>query len=281
MHEDHLPTSGSYEISHAGWVILLPLALALAAYLTSAHRLRITRGTWQRRRDVAFALGIMLAAWAVSPPMSHNAHEDLRLHMVQHLTLGMLAPLCLVLAAPMSLVLKSAPVDTGRSISSFLKSRPLQLMSHPVTALSLNFGGMYLLYLTPLFSFSMRHPALHLLLNAHFLAAGYLFVWSIAGRDPAPRRPGYIFRVAVLMLSIGLHAFLAKLMYAHLLPRDARFTADEIREAAMVMYYGGDIAEILLAVALFASWFGPRRRRRYRLAAQRQSPFPVAAIEHS
>jgi putative membrane protein len=37
-----------------------------------------------------------------------------------------------------------------------------------------------------------------------------------------------------------------------------------MEQAAQWMYYGGDIAEILLATALFASWYQQRGRRQPR-----------------
>ncbi|HYH11166.1 MAG TPA: cytochrome c oxidase assembly protein, partial [Thermomicrobiales bacterium] len=93
---------------------------------------------------------------------------------------------------------------------------------------------------------------------------GYLFAWSIAGPDPAPGRPGLTTRLAVLVTSIAAHAYLGKTMYAHLFPRGTHYSADEIEAAAELMYYGGDLAELLLAAALFATWYQQRRRTRER-----------------
>lgn len=263
MHDHPIATTHS---APATWWVLLPLAIAAALYLVAAIRQGWPRRgrRWSPWRTAAWMLGIALIGIAISPPLASAAHTDLRMHMVQHLTLGMLAPLGLVLAAPVTLLLRTVPVDTGRALSRILRSRPLHALSHPLTALVLTIGGMALLYLSPLFAWSMDRPWLHWLINLHFLAAGYLFAWSIAGPDPAPRRPGIVMRAAVLVLSLGLHAFLGKLMYAHLLPRDVPFSPDEIREAAVLMYYGGDVAELLLAIALFASWYTQRRRQRQR-----------------
>ena len=89
-------------------------------------------------------------------------------------------------------------------------------------------------------------------------------------------------RVGVLVVSLGLHAFLAKLMYARLLPTGVPFSADEIGEAAVLMYYGGDLAELLLATALFATWYAQRRRQRQRqrimTPATSPAPAPLRSI---
>jgi putative membrane protein len=70
-----------------------------------------------------------------------------------------------------------------------LRSKALQVIAHPVTALALNVGGLAALYFTPLYIISMTHPALHCVLHFHFVAAGCLYTRVIAGPDPAPHRP--------------------------------------------------------------------------------------------
>jgi putative membrane protein len=200
--------------------------------------------------------------------------------MAQHLLIGMFAPIAMMMASPVTLLLRTVSTGSGRAIASFFRSRPAHMLCHPVTALILNIGGMYLLYLTPLYAQSLEVPLLHGLVNIHFFAAGYLFAWSIAGPDPAPGRPGLATRVASLVAAIGLHAFLAKTMYAHLLPHGDHIEIQEIREAAILMYYGGDAAELLLSVALFANWYLQRRRRRRRLHAA-WPPAPIGSARLS
>lgn len=51
---------------------------------------------------------------------------------------------------------------------------------------------------------------------------------------------------------------LAKLIYAHLLPRGAG-TADQIHAGAQIMFYGGDVIELTLAAALLLPWYAPHR----------------------
>jgi putative membrane protein len=67
-----------------------------------------------------------------------------------------------------------------------------------VTALILNVGGLAVLYFTPLYAAAAQTPALHWVIHAHFLLAGYLFAWVIAGPDPAPRRPSVPARLVIL-----------------------------------------------------------------------------------
>ncbi|GAA1812177.1 hypothetical protein GCM10009771_12600 [Nesterenkonia flava] len=202
--------------------------------------------------------------------------------MLQHLLIGMYAPLLLLLGAPVTVVLGAASTTWRARLGRVLKSTGLHLVSHPATAAALHIGPLFLLYLTPVYTLMMTSWAWHVIFMVHFVLAGTLFAWSIAGPDPAPRRPGVVTRAAVLVLSGGLHAWLATLIYsrAESLPTAAHHGADgaagaeELRSAAQLMYYGGDGAEILLAIALFAGWYrsrtrGPIRRRE---AGRRLSP---------
>lgn len=241
-------------------VALAAAAVMLGAYLAAARRQRSRGRRWSPGRTAAFASGIGLLALAVAPPVVGWAHGDLRGHMAQHLLVGMLAPLGLVLGAPVTLVLRTLPVRAARRLAGVLKSGPARALSHPATALVLNVGGMAVLYATPLFAATQTSPALHALVHVHFLAAGSLFSWAVlAGPDPAPHAPGLRTRLGVLFVAIAAHAVLAKLMYGYGLPDGTAHSLAEIRSAAQLMYYGGDLAEGLLAVALFARWYRARR----------------------
>lgn len=247
----------------AGWPpVLVLLALALCGYAGAALRARRARRGWSGWRTASFAAGVVLLAAAAlsAPAVSH----DPRGHMLQHLVVGMYAPLALVMAAPVTLALRTMPVTLRRPVARLLRSRPLHVLSHPVTALLLDIGGLSLVHLTPLYAATQTRPALHALVHLHYFAAGSLFAWAIAGPDPAPRRPGMGTRLAVLFLAIAAHSLLAKLLYAYpdLWPPGVESTA-ALPEAAILMYYGGDLAELLLLAALFAGWY----RRRSRSAA--------------
>lgn len=249
--------------------VLLPIAV-LVAYAVAAAR----DPAWRVRRSTSFALGIALVVVAMAPPVVHWAHEDLRGHMVQHLLLGMYAPVALVLGAPILLLLRSLPAAAGRRVVRLLYTRPVRFLVHPVTAAFLDVGGMYVLYLTPLFAASLGDPAMHALVHVHFVVSGCLFTWAMIGPDPAPRRPGFRTRVVVLGLAMAAHAILAKLMYGYGFPRLPQ-GAGGVEAAAMLMYYGGDLAELAIAAALFAAWL--RTRRPPALAAVSPEPPPPRA----
>lgn len=55
-------------------------------------------------------------------------------------------------------------------------------------------------------------------------------------------------------------------MYAYLYPLNSPHTEGQIRAAAKLMYYWGDLSELLLTIALFAIWYQKRGRQKYDLA---------------
>jgi putative membrane protein len=158
-----------------------------------------------------------------------------------------------------------------------LRSRPVHVLIHPVTVVVLTVGGLVALYCTPLYAVMNGETGLHHLVHVHFFATGYLFALLVAGPDPMPRRPSVPARLVVLGIAIVAHAVLSQLLYAGVIA--VPVPDAQRRGAAELMYYGGDIAELLLAMALLASWhprparpagprFGSWRRRGGRLSAE-------------
>jgi putative membrane protein len=239
-----------------GLPVALTLTIAAGYLLLAARRRREPRG-WSSWRTAAFLTGSALLILALLPGLLPYGDEDFRAHMLQHLLIGMLAPLGLVLGAPVTLLLRSLPARHGRLIGRVLRARPAHVFGHPVTALLLNLGGLAALYCTPLYAATGTHPLLHDLVHLHFLIAGYLFAWVIAGPDPAPRRPSVKARLVILGVAVAGHAILSQLLYAGALVQ-VPVPAEELRGGAVFMYYGGDIAELLLAFAVVTTW-RPRR----------------------
>lgn len=248
---------------HGGVLGALPVAAAVvlvAGYAMCAARRRKEAKGWGPWRTASFVAGGSLMAAASLPPIVTLAEHDFRWHMLRHLLLGMLVPLGLVLGAPVTLALRSLPARRRRVLATLLRSRALHAVANPWTALALDAGGLVALYLTPLYRLSATHPVFHHLVHLHFLLAGCLFAWVVAGPDPAPRRPSVPRRLVVLGVAIAVHAGLSQLMYAGLLV-DIPVPGPERRGAAEIMYYGGDIAELLLALAMVGTWRPARRRR--------------------
>ncbi|QCB94920.1 cytochrome c oxidase assembly protein [Cellulomonas shaoxiangyii] len=284
MTADALAAAGHHAADGGAAATAWPVAVLVAALLTAPYAAGVARyratmpRAWSPWRTASWGAGALLVGVAVSPVLGVVPDPAVR-HMVQHLLLGMLAPLGLVLAAPVTLLLGAASARGRRAVAAVLRLGVVRVLTHPVTSALLHVGGLVVLYLTPLYARAADDPVVHALVLLHFLLAGCLFAWAVAGPDPAPHRPGLATRLGVLVVAAGVHGALATYLYAHAdrLPPGGGHTVAQVEAAAQWMYYGGDVAEVLLAVALFAGWWRSRRRADARGSAPSAGRVPAVS----
>ncbi|MFJ6359420.1 cytochrome c oxidase assembly protein [Pseudarthrobacter oxydans] len=260
--DDHSHVSGDLTGQGLpGLVLLLPLAWAAAAYLIAAAATR-RRGIWPVRRTLFWLAGLAAAAAALAGPVADAAHTDFTAHMAAHLLIGMAAPLLLVSAAPVSLALRYLRPRPARALTRVLRSVPVRVLTHPVTAAVLNVGGLWALYATGLYQASHQIEGLRLLIHAHMLAAGYLLTAALIGTDPDPHRAGYRTRAVILVATLAGHDILAKYLYAN---PPAGIPEAQAQSGAQLMYYGGDTIHLIIITIFCYGWY---RRTRPRAGAQ-------------
>lgn len=97
---------------------------------------------------------------------------------------------------------------------------------------------------------------IHVLVHAHIFLTGYLLAFSLVGIDPNPHRAAFTTRSVVLVAFIAAHSVLAKWGYAH---PPTGVTAQDAHAGAQLMYYGGDLVDLTLIVALFTRWYRDTR----------------------
>nr|WP_263323476.1 cytochrome c oxidase assembly protein [Neobacillus sp. Marseille-Q6967] len=243
MNHNHYHGESSYEPI---WVILFLLLILFYSLAALRHN------KWPLSRYVFWGLGLFCIMITLTGPISNLAHEDFTFHMLGHLLLGMLAPLLLALAAPMTLIFRTLSLKKARSLSRFLKSRPVSMYRHPVLASFLNIGGLWLLYTTGMYASMKENIFLHVLVHIHVFVAGYLYTISIVYIDPAPHRYSYTFRSIVLILSLAGHSILSKYLYTH---PPAGVPLEQAEQGAMMMYYGGDVIDMILIWLLCYQWY--------------------------
>lgn len=227
---------------------LLAACLYGMAVMWSNRRFR----DWQVKRSIYFAGGIILATLSLVGPIAERAHTEFEVHMVGHLLLGMLAPMLIALGRPMTLLLRTLPVKWSRKMVKLLQSFAARFLLHPIVTALLNVGGLWLLYMTPLFELMHAHVWLYFFVHFHVFIAGYLFTVSILQLEPFGVRVVLSLRAAVLLFALALHGILAKLLYVN--PPGGVGIA-EAERGAMVMYYGGDLVDALLIVLLCVEWY--------------------------
>jgi putative membrane protein len=184
----------------SGWAQAGVSAMLLAAYAVPyARRARTLR---RRGRPVpawrlaCFAAGLAVLIVAISPVLDAAADERLSVHMVEHLLLGDLAPLLLVLGL------------TGPLLAPVLRVRRARALTHPIVALTLWAGSLYLWHLRFAYEAAVRHDAVHVLEHACFFAAGANLWLALLGPLPKPAWFGtgakLAYVIAVNLVGAGL-----------------------------------------------------------------------------
>jgi len=267
------------------------LLLATALYIRGVVTLARRGDKWPVGRTIAFAMGISFADFATSGGIGVYSHFAFSYHMIAHMTLGMIAPIGFVLSAPITLALRALPAgrtDLERglrgSLISIIHSRYSVFITNPVTALIIFDGSLFALYLTPLFGTLMRSHSGHLLMDIHFVLAGYLFFYVIIGVDVNPRKIPHIVRIIVLFAAMSIHAFFSITLlstsslvdggYFALLhrPWNVNLLTDQHTGGA-VGWAMGEIPILLALVATFIQWMREDKREAKRIdrAADRAS----------
>ena len=249
------------------------LILAVALYIKGVAILKKRGDAWPVGRTIAFALGIAGIDFATSGGLGVYAMYSFEYHMIAHMTLGMIAPIGIVLGAPITLALRTLP--QGRTseergprqiLVALLHSRVGILLTNPVIALALFDGSLFVLYFTDLFGNLMSSHAGHLLMNIHFILAGFLFFMIIIGVDPSPRRIHHLVRIVILFAAMAIHAFFSIALLATTTLIDKGFYSsqnipwlssailDDQRAGASVSWAMGEIPIILALIATFILW---------------------------
>ncbi len=253
-------------------VIFLVIGLVGAIlYVVGVVRLRRRGDHWPWYRTALWLTGLAIVVWATNAGIATYSDVSVGFHMVQHMTLAMLAPIPLVLAAPMTLALRAIrPSPSGgrgprELILATLHSGPARVITNPIFVLFVYAGGIYALYLSPLFGALMGSHLGHIAMTAHFLLSGLLLAWVAIGIDPQPRPLPYWSRMILVLAAIVLHAFFAVAMmfttsaigapwYTVVRPPWAIDPVTDSMQGGQIAWAGGEIPTILLLLIIAYQW---------------------------
>ena len=259
------------------------LLTAVALYIKGVSILKARGDQWPVGRTISFAVAIALIDLATSGGLGVYALFSFEYHMMAHMLLGMIAPIGLVLGAPITLALRTLPQGRDKSergVRAFaltvLHSRYSVILTNPITALALFDGSLFVLYFTNLFGNLMSNHAGHLLMNIHFILAGFLFFNVIIGIDPSPRKYPHIVRIVILFGAMSLHAFFSIALMSETTLIDGGYYGslqtswlpDLLHDQSMGGTIGwsmGEIPILLALVATFILWMRDDKRETVRI----------------
>jgi putative membrane protein len=197
---------------NASWSVD-PGALILLAALTFVYVRRWRACDASAGRLVSFLSGILVAAIALFSPVDSLGEDLFLMHMVQHILLLDIAPILCILGLTRVLLRPIARplLRLERAAGPF---------AHPVFAIALYVGSMWVWHIPALYDLALEHPVAHVVEHTFFTFAGALYWWHLlspirsrhlAGMGPVIYMAAT--KVLVGLLGIGL-TFAPDALYA-------------------------------------------------------------------
>jgi cytochrome c oxidase assembly factor CtaG len=235
---------------------------------------------WQWWRTTLFFLGLATLVLALASGIEIVAGDVFSIHMIQHMLLTTVAAPLLMLGAPIRPILRGLPTAVRRTVvrpiaGSHAVRALMHLLRHPLVAVGIYVGGLYLWHWPALYDAAVENPALHGLEHAHFLIGALLF-WSVV-IDPEPFKGTlpYAARIVYVLLAGaaqntllgGLLSFSSRVYYTHYIDTSARLGFDALtdqRIGGAIMWVPGDAIFLIAASGAFFIWLENEEREQRR-----------------
>ena len=268
------PPAPSWNVLVTDWSLDLsfPFVVAGAAlYVIGVRRLHARGRAWPGGRTAAFLTGLALVMVATESGVAAYDRILFSLHIVQHILLGMVAPSLLVLGAPVTLALQASSRSSQRRILRVLRSGPISVLTHPLTAWLLFGTSIVTLYFTSLYELSLRNGWFHVATHAYFVLVGCLFLAHVVGLDPIPHALGYGARLLYVVVLLPFHTFvgvalltmnsvIASGWYAQVERRWGATPLADQRTGAGLLWVSGELFGLLCIGIVVYQWMSAEER---------------------
>lgn len=258
---------------------------AILLYLRGVLILRQRGDSWSALKTTSWVSGVLVGVFVTNTEISRYALVSMSAHMTQHMALGMMVPILLVLGGPITLALRALKptqhdlLGLREWITIVLQSRYSKLITHPLVALTIYSGSIFVVYFSSLMTFLMSSHLGHVLMHVHFVLSGYLFFWLIIGTDFQPRNIGHPFKLLLVLMSMVIHAIFGLiLMQSNSLVGGGWFgkvapvwLTDPIADqqlAGSIAWSFGELPMLLVFIALGVQWAKSDRQQAARLDRQ-------------
>ncbi len=202
------------------------------------------------------ALALVCSGVVLSPRIDALADASFAWHMMQHLVLLLVVPFLLLAAEPFRMFAAIAGKDaTARFVRA---TRPLHVVAHPVVAMSVFVGTLWITHFSGVYNFALDHEWAHVCEHAWYLSAGLLFWAPVLAPPPLHPLP-FPARVAYLLFALpqgGLLALVLGTTRRVLYPHYAAYPnalADQ-GNAAAVMWIGGGMLIFSAFLSTLGAW---------------------------
>ncbi len=253
------------------------LLLTLGLYLYGVFRLHRRGDKWPLARTLNWCIGGVGTAF-IATASALGVYDTVlfSVHMVQHMILNMTTPVFLALGAPITLLLRNLSGKPHRVALKVLHSWLGKLLLFPPLAAGIMILNPIVLYMTPLYEFTMRNDLAHDLLHLHYVLSGCAYFWPLVGKDPGPYRLAYPIRLLMFFLIIPFHSFVAVTIMGQpnliaekwYLSFERYWGPSPLADqyiAGGIMWGAADITMLSAMVAIFVEWYQDSRKEARRV----------------
>lgn len=257
---------GSFLRTYLNPVPMVLLAAGLAAYLLGVRRQnRLHRvHPWPVRRTMAYVGGTLVTFLAICSFLGAYDRTLFWIHMIQHLMLIMAAAALFAASSPVALLWRATSGERHRKLTAALRSRPAQIVGHPVTAFVLYGLLVPLTHLTIFFNYAIEYGAVDELEHLLFVVIGYLFWRQLFGVDPNRYRVQPAIRALLLFLAVPVDTFVGLTLSSEQSEIFPAFTAEhrtwgpslvlDLHIGGVIMWVGGDVLMMLALIPVVVVW---------------------------
>ncbi|CAM2158086.1 MULTISPECIES: cytochrome c oxidase assembly protein [Paraburkholderia] len=166
--------------------VVIAIGVAALLFVRGQHKARVTLA---RRLSFWFGLGALYIA--LHTRLDYFFEHEFFMHRAQHLVLHHLGPFFIALSYPGAALRAGIPFAwRQRFVRPALAARPvriaLDVVMHPVVAVTLFVGLIYFWLLSPIHFVAMLDWRLYRVMNWSMVIDGLLFWWLVLDPRPAP-----------------------------------------------------------------------------------------------
>ena len=266
--------------------------ICLALYLWGAIALWRRGKRWGVATTISFVLGCVVWFLATGAAVTRFADELVSVLLFQQLTLMVVAPPLLLIGSPGRLLLTAVPrTGLGRPVLRMAlagyRSPVSRVLLHPAVAIIVPLLAFPALYFSDAISWVLAQPGGHGLLLGSFLLLGIIAGAPLWSRDPLPRTPSYVVRLAEVFIEIQIHAIFGLILLLSTGPRFSWYWEDpeawgisrgfdHAIGGGLVWSYG-ELPLLIVLIVILSKW----RNRDLRTARHREAEEDAALEQHN
>lgn len=255
---------------------LIPILISVGLYLWGVARLHRRGDKWPIYRTLSWVMGMTWISVATFSFLGVYDNVLFWVHMVQHMVLTMVVGVHIAQSAPVTLALRALPQRPRKVFQAFLHSWVAKVLLFPPLTTAVMIGYPFVLYMSDLYSMTMRNDWMHDGLHIWMVYAGVTFFVPIMGVDPLPNKLPYPLRFFLVLLAMPGHAFIGVTIMGatRLIAEDWYLAFDRewgispMRDqswAGGILWATGDLTMLTVLTALGINWFKDSQKEAKRI----------------